>query len=156
MATSAAESARLLLCQVGSLVCALPLEHVAETMRALPVEPIAGLPAFVSGVSIIRGAAVPVVDLATLLGEGSTKSLARLVLVRAEARLIALAVNEVLAIRRLESDSIAALPPLLRGTSTRFLSAAGALDAELLLIIEAGRIVPDSAWARLLEHRESA
>ena len=44
--------------------CALPLEHVSETMRPLPVEPIAGVISPVAGVAIIRGGPVPVVDVA--------------------------------------------------------------------------------------------
>jgi hypothetical protein len=34
-----------LLCVVGGRSCALPLTHVTENMRALPIEPFAGAPA---------------------------------------------------------------------------------------------------------------
>jgi purine-binding chemotaxis protein CheW len=66
----------MLLCQVGSVVCCLPLESVSETMRSLAVDAVAGMPAFVAGVSIVRGAPLPVVDLAKLLGDenGSARS----------------------------------------------------------------------------------
>ena len=67
----------LLLCQVGSLVCALPLEHISETMRPLSLQPFHGMPPFVDGLSIIRGAPVPVVDLARLLGNDERCSLVR-------------------------------------------------------------------------------
>jgi purine-binding chemotaxis protein CheW len=36
-------------------------------MRPLPIKPIAGTPGFVRGVSIIRGAPTPVIDLKALL-----------------------------------------------------------------------------------------
>jgi hypothetical protein len=46
-----------LLCRAGNLLCALPIEHVIEIMRPLPVEQIAGAPHYVRGLSIIRGVA---------------------------------------------------------------------------------------------------
>jgi hypothetical protein len=36
--------AAFLLCCAGSSFCALPLDRVAEIMRALPIEPMAGAP----------------------------------------------------------------------------------------------------------------
>src|SRR6185436_6230529 len=49
-------------CRVGGLLCALPLEHVEETMRPLAIEAIAGGPAFVRGLAVVRGAPIPAVD----------------------------------------------------------------------------------------------
>jgi purine-binding chemotaxis protein CheW len=57
-----------LLCRVRERLCALPLAHVVETMRPLPIEPLGGMPGFVQGIAIIRGAPVPVVDAGALLG----------------------------------------------------------------------------------------
>jgi len=150
------ESLPVLLCRVGALVCTLPLMHVAETMRALPVEPLAGMPPFVTGLSIIRGAPVPVVDLGTLLGEGGPVKRDRLVTLRVQDRYVALAVDEVLAIKTLESRSARELPPLLRGVSTEFVSAVGALDSQLLVLIEAALVLPDSAWALLRARGEKS
>ena len=141
MGTSVAP--RLLLCKVGSLVCGLPLASVSETMRALPIDVVAGMPAFLAGVSIIRGAAVPVVDLARLLGDESNAEAARLVIVKVNERKVALSVENV------DADSVSALPPLLRGASADVVAAVGALDARLLLVLEAARIFPDSMWATL-------
>lgn len=41
-----------LLCRVRDIICALPLEHVEETMRPLVTEELAGVP------PVIRGPAV--------------------------------------------------------------------------------------------------
>jgi CheY-like chemotaxis protein len=51
----------------GARACAFPLHHVGETMRPLPIKPLAGTPGFVCGVSVIRGTPTPVVDLKALL-----------------------------------------------------------------------------------------
>ena len=54
--------------RAGSMLCALRLADVIETMRPLGTRPLAGTPAFVRGVSIVRGVPTPVVDVARLLG----------------------------------------------------------------------------------------
>jgi purine-binding chemotaxis protein CheW len=141
---------KILLCRTGSVVCGLRLENIAETMRPLPIETVSGMPEFVSGVSIIRGAPVPVVDLARLLGQQSEATNSRFVLVRADGRHVALSVAEVMGIRTLDARSLEALPPLLLGGAhAEFVTALGALDAHLLLVLESGRILPESVWSDL-------
>jgi purine-binding chemotaxis protein CheW len=139
----------LLLCDAGSRVCGLPLEHVIETMRPLPLEPIPGLPPFMTGLSVIRGAPVPVVELGILLGDERRKAGARFILIRAGERRVALCVNGVLGIRALEAASVAALPPLLLDANAAFVGMIGALDSRLLMILETARLVPAAAWDAL-------
>ncbi|HVJ53733.1 MAG TPA: chemotaxis protein CheW [Aliidongia sp.] len=132
-----------LLCRAGALLCALPLPHVIETMRVLPAETVAGAPAYVRGLSMIRGAPTLVVDLAALVG-GAASTPSRLVTVRTGARTVALAVDDVLGIRAFEPRSEAALPPLLREAAGELVEAIGRLDAELVLLLRTSRIVPDA------------
>jgi purine-binding chemotaxis protein CheW len=137
-----------LLCRVSMHLCALPLEHVVETMRPLPVEFVEGAPEFVSGLSIVRGVPLPVVDTGSLLGEkGSSHS--RFVIVKAGSHLVALAVDEVLGLRAIPSDSLQELPPLLGDSRANLVAAIGALDARLLLVLKTARVVPESFWAAL-------
>ena len=51
--------------------------------------------------------------------------------------------------RSLGFETFAAFPPLLRSGALEFASALGALDREVLLILETGRILPDKAWSEL-------
>src|ERR1039458_916000 len=81
-----------LLIRAGDRCCALDLLHVVEIMRPLPVDAVAHMPAFVRGLSIIRGAPTPVVSLAALLAD-SARPPTRFVVVRAGERQIALAVD---------------------------------------------------------------
>ncbi|HKO53721.1 MAG TPA: chemotaxis protein CheW [Polyangiaceae bacterium] len=148
-ALGAGQGRAVLLCQVGLLVCALPLEHVSETMRPLSVEFLSGTASFVAGVSIIRGGPVPVVDLARLLGSATDEVRARLVVVRVGERHVALSVGRVIGVRALESSRLGELPPLLGGASAEVITALGSLDARLLLLLETSRMLPDSGWASL-------
>ena len=130
-------------------MCALPLGHVVETLRPLPVEPLAGAPAFVQGLCVIRGVPRPVVDAARLLGAQAPgalppdRSAARFVTVWAGARQVALAVDAVLGVRTVPPDSLQALPPLLHEAGAEAVAAVGRLDAELLLVLRSSRLLPE-------------
>jgi purine-binding chemotaxis protein CheW len=142
-----------LLCRAGSFLCALPLGYVVEIMRILPIEPIAGAPFCVHGVSIIRGTPTPVVDAALLCG-GRTAPFHRLVTVKAGTRMVALAVDTVLGTRSIEADE--PLPPLLQEAANNAVSAIGRLDAELVLFLATARIVPQKLLERLGGHETVA
>jgi purine-binding chemotaxis protein CheW len=137
-----------LICRVPAHACALPLTHVEETMRVLPVEPLAGLPHFVRGLTVIRGAAVPVVDAASLLGAQDSRP-TRLVTVKAADRRVALAFDAVLGVREVPVGSLQELPPLLRDASAEVISAIGILDTALLLVLRSSHLVPENVWAAL-------
>jgi purine-binding chemotaxis protein CheW len=148
MIDHAIRARRSLVVAVQTRVCAVPLEHVVETMRPLPVESIAGMPAFMRGVSIIRGVPTPVVDLGALLGAPSN-TFERIATLRLGDRQVALAVNAVLGVRDLDLLTIQELPPLLGGASTDLLEAIGSLDEQFLMVLRAGWELPDEVWAAL-------
>jgi purine-binding chemotaxis protein CheW len=135
-----------LICRVQTRLCALPLQHVIETLRPLPVDPVAGAPRFVRGLTRLRGEPVPVVDAARLLGDDEAPA-QRYVALTMGARRIALAVGEVLGVRAVPADELQALPPLLHEAATDVIAAIGRLDAELLLVLEATRLLPDEPEA---------
>jgi purine-binding chemotaxis protein CheW len=56
-------------------------------------------------------------------------------------------VGEVIGIRRLDIESLEQIPPLLRDTAPDLISAIALLDAELLLVLQAARLVPESLWS---------
>ncbi len=145
----ALSSGLAVICRVGSIVCALPAEHVAETMRPLPVEPLAGMPLFIAGVSIVRGAPVPVVDVARLLGGTGPLPAGRFVSIRIGGRRAAIAVDAVLGVRSLRTGTLHDLPPLLRDASADVVGAMGTLDAELLILLQSACIVPKMVWEAL-------
>ena len=137
---------RALVCRVHRLLCALPLRDVIETLRPLPIEPLAGAPSYVCGLSILRGAPVPVVDLGLLLGVEQVRA-TRLVALRVGARTVAAAVGAVLGVRTLSGDD--GLPPLLKEAGHGAIQTLGSLDRELLLVLEGARIVPEEVFAQL-------
>lgn len=130
-----------LLIRAGSHTCALPLSDVVETMRPLPIEPVTGASDGVLGLSLIRGVAVPVVDLAVLLGDRMA-SCTRFVCLRVSQRVVALAVDSVIGIHELAGSRLAAMPPLLQAVRPTVIAAITALDAELVLVLRSAGLLP--------------
>jgi purine-binding chemotaxis protein CheW len=127
---------------------AVPVKHVDEIMRPLPVHGLAGAPPFVAGVAIVRGRPTPIIDAAFLIAE-SRGTPARFVIVRIdEQRSVGLAVDEVVGIRELAATQLADLPPLLQ-ESRGHVSRIASLDEELMVILETARIVPETVWAEI-------
>jgi purine-binding chemotaxis protein CheW len=153
--TSPAEGAAgalALVFRAGSLLCALPLDEVIETLRPLAVRPLAGTPPFVRGVTIMRGVPAPVIDVARLLG-GEQAEVVRFVAVRAERGPVAFATGPVLGIRPADAGSQirpatgpAGTTGLIGGASAALVAGVGTLDAEPLLMLQSMRVVPDEVW----------
>ncbi len=132
----------MLVCRVGTLACAIPVAHVVETMRPLAVETVARLDTpCVIGVAVIRGAPVPVLDVALLLGVAGGER-ERFVVVRVDGeRRVALRVDAVVGVKTLAPETLAALPPLLRDVGAETVSRLGTLDLALVAMLDASRAV---------------
>lgn len=143
----------MLLVRAGEWIVALPITDIIETMRALPVRPIAGAPPFVRGVSIIRGAPLPVVDLSALMGgaQGDRGERGgRYVTARAGARAIALHVDEVIGARVIDRATLSPTPPLLSEALPEHAEKLFALDGEVIATLRAGRVLSKDVWSKLL------
>jgi purine-binding chemotaxis protein CheW len=136
-----------LLCRTGTVRAAVPIEHVVEVMRVLPIEQVTGAPPYVRGLSIVRGLPAVIIDLGLMIGGGISRA-ARLVAVRAGERTVALAVDEVIGIATIGDDLIGELPPLLRDAGDT-IAAIGALDSALLVLLETARLVSEDFWPHL-------
>lgn len=140
-------STSALLFRAGARVCALSVQQVLEVMRPLPVQEVVNLPLFVQGLTMIRGAPTPVVSLASLFAD-SGRPPTRFVVVRAGDRPVALAVDSVLGVIELGPATLHALPPQAQSAGTATLLAIGALDAQLLFVLNSTSLIPDEVWQR--------
>ncbi len=139
------ERSQVLVVRAANRVCALPVAETLETMRPLPSRPIAGMPPWVLGVSIIRGSPVPVLDLAMLLSGKEATAITRFVVLQAAARRIALAVETVIGIRLLDAAALESLTFQSNGHGETIKSI-GALDGELLIAVDTKRLLPEEVW----------
>ena len=150
----------MLMTRVGAVHCAFRIEDVVEIMRPLPVEPIGRSDdpalALIDGVAMIRGAAVPVVDARRLLAGGAGLAgdgAPRFVVVRTVDRHVAVRVDAVIELQRIDGHVLASLPPLLDAANRAGVAAIGARDDGLLVVLDAARVVPDASWRALATAR---
>jgi purine-binding chemotaxis protein CheW len=134
-----------LVCDQGACRVAFPRAHVIETMRPLRIDPMSAMPPFVLGLAVVRGAPVPVVDVGLLLGSGG-KAAGRWVTVQVGPRSVAFAVESVAGMQELPADVLEQVPPLLRGAGDGVVASIGALDAQLLVVLEGARLLTEEQW----------
>lgn len=132
--------------RAGGRSCALPCSVVIETMRPLAIQEVAGAPAAVLGIAIIRGVPTVVVDASRLLGADPVAP-DRFVTVRLGARSLALAVDAVIGVRTLQRAQFHALPPLLSGSVS--IDALGTVDAELVVMLRAAYLISEDVLREL-------
>lgn len=147
--TARSESELFLIVRGDGIVWALPAGQVVETMRPMPVKEVPGAPAMVLGAAVIRGEVTPVVAMEAIAGGEREEMHRRLVVMRTGSRRVALAVSEVVGIRRLGAEVRKDMPPLLRQEGSEEICAVAAVDRELMLVLESGRLVPESVWSAM-------
>lgn len=119
-------------------LAAIPARHVRETMRPLPLEPIAGAPSFVVGAAVVRGHPTPIIDAAKLIS-GRSDAATRWIALQIGARTAVLAVHEIIGVQTL---TIVAEPaPLLTQAARGALDELASRDGELLAVLRAGRLI---------------
>jgi purine-binding chemotaxis protein CheW len=130
---------------VGDLLCALPLRDVVETIRPLPVQPLAGTADVLLGISVIRGLAVPVVDTARLLGAKTVADdwPSRFVTTRTRQGPLAYATGPVLGVLPVEPDASRPPPPMLTAAATHLVAAVGVLNSQPLLFLSNEPVATD-------------
>lgn len=115
-------------------------------MRTLPTRPTASdLPAYL-GLSLIRGRACPVLDLAMLMGCPAPAK--RLILLNLpQDRAVALAVTSVEGVDRLCPKTLEERPPLLEAMPRDLVDKVSVLDGELCLVLGEGALLSEQEWS---------
>lgn len=144
-----------LVIQAGDCICAFHLADVIETMRPLPVSPLPDTPAFLRGISIIRGVPTPVIDLGVLIDSSSASESERFVCVRSNDRTVSLLVSRVFGVRTVDVNDWSGLPGLIDRLMPECVQTLGTLDNQLLLMLRAAKLLPPELWKQLEEHSQN-
>lgn len=140
----------LVIFRAADLLLGLPVAHVVEILRPLPADTVPGAPPFVTGLSLIRGLATPVVSMRALL-DAPPGFPTRLAVLRTGPRRVALAVDAVEGLARAPAASFMEAPPLLTRIAAGALESVAALDGALLLVLEAGKLLGEGTWPATAE-----
>jgi purine-binding chemotaxis protein CheW len=139
----------MVVCRVAEVMAAIPIEHVIETMRPLPLSPFEGLADPFEGIAVIRGKPAPVLSARRLLGLPLSLAATRFVVLRAGSRTVALAVDSVVGIRALDVAATETWPELAVRISAEKASSIGLLDRRLLMCLQASRLIDEATWQKL-------
>ena len=106
-----APARELVLFRVAGRIHGIDLHTIREVIPARRTTRLPGAPDFVAGLMNVRGTIVTVIDLGAHLASAPVGSGAQVVLVEEGAKLVGIAVDEVLEVRRLDASQVEPAPP---------------------------------------------
>jgi purine-binding chemotaxis protein CheW len=160
--TRRADADRYLTFALGGETYALPIADVTEIMehRTLTVVPM--MPAHIRGVINLRGKVVPVVDLATRFGGGSTMIGRRTSIIILETtahhaespeathRTLGIIVDAVSTVMELSAAEMEAPPSFGRGIRTDFISGMAKHDGSFIVVLDVKRLLSTESHAGMI------
>jgi purine-binding chemotaxis protein CheW len=136
----------LLIVRAADRLCGVPLTSVVEILRPVAIQELAGLPAYLCGLSVIRGQPTAVVDVSTLLTGISDGRIGRFLSMRTDGKPFALRVQSVLGIDRVERHTLRGLPELAE-PARDLVDSVGTLGKELLTVLRSSLAFSQEVWA---------
>ena len=131
--------------RVGSQEFALDILQVERILRYERPAPLPQAPAFLEGVVRYEGGAVPVVDLRKRLEVADpVREETRLVVLLLEDQRIAVVVDEVLEVMRVDSATITAPPPVVRGLAAPYIAGIITMGERTIVLLHVLRLITAS------------
>ncbi|MFO1018272.1 MAG: chemotaxis protein CheW [Hyphomonadaceae bacterium] len=133
--------------RIGEQEYCVDIMAVREIRGWAPATPLPQSPPYVRGVINLRGAVLPVIDLANRLGFGVTEPSARnvIIVVRIGNRVVGLLVDAVSEILTTTSDAIQPTPDVACDAVKRFVKGILAVEGRMISWIVLDQILPDEA-----------
>ena len=145
---NAADMIQLVVFRVGDQEFACEILQVERVLRYEKPSPVPKAPAFLEGVVPYADGVVPVVDLRKRLELPAPISPdVRLLLLRLDDERVGVLVDEVREILRVDSRTISAPPPLVRGLAAAYVLGVLSQGGRTIVVLNAGRLL--SATERL-------
>ena len=144
-----ADRTELIAFRIGSQEFCVDIQAVREIRGWTPATPLPHSPGFVRGVINLRGAVLPVVDLAARLGLRSTEPTARHVIIvsRIGKQLVGLLVDAVSDILTVTKDALQPTPDVAYDAERAFVKGLLPVDGRLISLVALDRMLPEQAEA---------
>jgi purine-binding chemotaxis protein CheW len=128
--------------RVGPQEFALNIFQVERILRYEPPSPLPNAPDFLEGIIQYAGGVVPVVDLRTRLSvPAEHREETRLVILELDAQRIAVVVDQVLEVLRVDTGTITPPPPMVRGLAAAYISGIITRPGRTIVVLNAGRLL---------------
>jgi purine-binding chemotaxis protein CheW len=145
------ETREILAFEVGGRVFALPVSRVVTLIRAVAIDPVPGAPPIIEGLINVRGQIVAVLDVRARFGlpARAVATTDHLILASLGSRTVALRVDRVVDLVRLDADRVEEIGNVLPGI--RDLSAVASLPEGLLMIQDIRALLADAESSGALD-----
>ncbi len=142
---SSSTARELIAFRIGDQEFCVDIMSVREIRGWTPATPLPRSPAYMKGVINLRGAVLPIVDLAARFGLPTTEPTARHVIMVAHVggRMVGLLVDAVSDIVQMDGATLQATPDMASDEVKAFVKGLFALDGRMISLVELGWIIPD-------------
>jgi purine-binding chemotaxis protein CheW len=131
--------------EIGGQTYALDIMRIKGIYNPLPITPVPRAPAFIEGVTELRGAILPVVDLRKRFDAPPiVNKLVKFVLVALEGRILALIVDGVVEVMRVARADVRAAPAMASGESSRYFSGVLHNKGRIIMVVDLDAILTSS------------
>jgi purine-binding chemotaxis protein CheW len=122
------------------------IESIQEIVMPSRVAKIPEVPAYVDGVSNLRGMIIPIINLRSLfsLNRKPYDEDTRTIVVNVGTRTIGCTVDSVLRVMRVPADNIQPAPDSVNGTGRRFIAGFTRIEEELFVLLDADQLLEPS------------
>lgn len=128
--------------RVGPQEFALDILQVERILRYETPAPLPQAPDFLEGVVRYEGGVVPVVDLRKRLEvDAAVRDETRLMVVLVDEQRVGMLVDEVREVMRVDSGTITAAPPMVRGLAASYISGIIARGERTIVVLNAARLL---------------
>lgn len=130
--------------RVGDQAFCIDINSVLEIRGWTPVTPLPEAPAYMRGVVNLRGAILPIIDLAVLLGLPTSEPSARhaIMVARCGGRTVGLLVEAVSEIVQIDGATLQQTPEIGRAEGTSLVAGIFAIDGGMISLLEMDNLLP--------------
>ena len=143
MSVRASGADSYILCELAGATYALRSDDIEQLEMVGPLTPVPNAPAFVDGVTSVRGRVIPAISLRARFGfeRVPTDLRSRLIVVKHDGRSVCLIVDSAREFATIAADSIQPPPDGLAEISTRYLRGMAHLGERLVLLLDVGELL---------------
>ena len=145
---------QLVIFKLGEEAFGVEIALVESIIKMLPVTRLPQAPEFVEGVINLRGKILPVIDLrkrlAISLSESTRES--RMVVVALGGATVAMVVDQVNEVLRVNDDIVEAPPSISQSVDSRFITGIAKIGDELVILLDLSKVLDMSETAQLVSN----
>lgn len=141
--TQQGDDIQIVVFRVGGQEFAFNVFHVQRILRYEQPSPLPKAPPFLEGVLQIQGAVVPVIDLRKRfeLRDAPQKEETRTMVLEADGLVVAVVVDAVLEVVRVEAGAVTAPPSVVKGLAAEYIQGIISMGPRTIILLQTGRLL---------------